>query len=213
MCYNKDISLYTYVLGLVASFLLLQKKDKDLKIIGCFFLVVIHMQLIEYFLWINNKCNINNISLSYLASIVNFIQPIVLYLAIVYYNKELYLKNKKIVDTILIIYIISTIIHFINLIPISCTNVTKLSSPYLQWSWLFQDNSIIMALCFPISLMLLIYYGLTSPYNLYLSLICILSFVVSYIIYNKKRAFGTLWCWFAVFIPIGLLILDTFYNL
>ena len=25
MCYNKDISLYTYLIGLVASFLLLQK--------------------------------------------------------------------------------------------------------------------------------------------------------------------------------------------
>ena len=37
MCYNKDISLYTYLIGLVASFLLIQKKDKDLKILGCFF--------------------------------------------------------------------------------------------------------------------------------------------------------------------------------
>ena len=36
MCYNKDISLYTYLLGLVASFLLIQKKDKNLKILGCF---------------------------------------------------------------------------------------------------------------------------------------------------------------------------------
>jgi hypothetical protein len=171
------------------------------------------MQLIEYFLWTNNKCNMKNISLSYLASIVNFIQPIVLYLAIVYYNKELYLKNKKILDTILIIYIISTIIHFINLIPISCTNVTKLSSPYLQWSWFYKKNPELLTLCFPISITLLVYYGLTSPYNLYVSLLFILSFIVSYIIYNKKRAFGTLWCWFAVFIPMGLVVIDTFNNL
>ena len=213
MCYNKDISLYTYLIGLVASFLLIQKKDKDLKILGCFFLFVIHMQLIEYFLWTNNKCNMRNINLSHIGTIVNFIQPIILYLAIVYYNKELYLKNKKIVDTILIIYIISTIIHFINLIPISCTNVTKISSPYLQWSWFFKKNSVIIALLFPIAFTILLYYGLTSPYNLYLSLVCIISFIISYIIYNKQRAYTNLWCWFAVFIPIGLLLIDTFNNL
>ena len=86
MCYNKDISLYTYLLGLVASFLLIQKKDKNLKILGCFFIVIIHMQLIEYFLWTNNKCNMKNITLSHLGVITLFIQPIILYLSIVYYN-------------------------------------------------------------------------------------------------------------------------------
>ena len=213
MCYNKDISLYTYFIGLVASFLLIQKKDKDLKIVGCFFLVVIHMQLIEYFLWTNNKCNMRNITLSYIGAIILYIQPIILYLAIVYYNKKLYIKYKKILDTIIIIYIIGLIINFINLIPIDCTNVTKISFPYLQWSWLYQKKDEILPFIFPISIILLAYYGLSSSYNLYLSLICIISFIVSYIIYSKQRIFGTLWCWFAVFIPIGVLLIDTFKNL
>ena len=53
------------------------------------------MQLIEYFLWTNNKCNMRNITLSHIGAIViMFIQPIILYLAILYYNKELYIKNK-----------------------------------------------------------------------------------------------------------------------
>ena len=90
MCYNKDISLYTYLIGLVASFLLIQKKDKDLKIVGCFFLVVVHMQLIEYFLWTNNKCNMRNLNLSRIGAIILYIQPIILYLAILYYSCIIY---------------------------------------------------------------------------------------------------------------------------
>jgi len=213
MCYNKDISLYTYLIGLVASFLLLQKQDKDLKILGCFFIFIIHMQLIEYFLWTNNKCNMRNITLSHIGALIMFIQPIILYLVILYYNKELYIKNKIKINIILIIYVILLIIYCINLFPIECTDVTKASSPYLQWSWFYKKNPKFLTLCFPIALMILIYYGLTKPYNLYVSLICIISFIISFIIYKKQRAFGSLWCWFAVFIPIGLLIIDTFNNL
>jgi len=213
MCYNKDISLYTYLIGLVASFLIIKKKDKDLKILGCFFLFVIHMQLIEYFLWTNNKCNLRNITLSYIGTIVNFIQPIILYLAIFYYNKELYKKNKQILDSIIIIYIIGLIIYSITLFPLGCTSITHISSPYLQWSWFFKKNSVIIALLFPIVFTILLYYGLTAPYNLYLSLVCIISFIISYIIYNKQRAYTNLWCWFAVFIPMGVLLIDTFKNL
>jgi len=213
MCYNKDVSLYTYLIGLVASFLLIQKKDKDLKILGCFFIVIIHMQIIEYFLWTNNKCNMKNITLSHLGAVTLFIQPIILYLAIIYYNNELYIKNKVKINSILIIYIILLSIYSIHLFPLGCTSVTKLSSPYLQWSWFYKKNPELLTLCFPLALTILVYYGLTPPYNLYVSLLCILSFIVSYIIYNKKRVFGTLWCWFAVFIPIGLLIIDTFSNL
>lgn len=212
MCYNKDISLYTYLIGLVASYLLLQKKDKDLKILGCFFMFIIHMQLIEYFLWANDKCNMRNITLSYIGTIVNFIQPIILYLAILYYNKELYIKNKQILDSIIIIYIIGLIIYSITLFPLGCTSITPISSPYLQWSWFFRKNSVIIALLFPIAITLLLYYGLSSSYNLYFSLVCIISFIISYIIYNKQRAYTNLWCWFAVFIPIVLLLIDTFYH-
>ena len=82
MCYNKDISLYTYIIGLVASYLLIKKQNKTLKILGWFFMVLIQMQLIEYFLWTNNKCNTRNIHLSILGALFNFIQPILLYLAI-----------------------------------------------------------------------------------------------------------------------------------
>ena len=82
MCYNKDVSIYTYIIGLVSSYLLLTNEKKSLKIIGCFFIVVIQMQLVEYFLWNNIKCNSKNITISNIGALLNFIQPIILYIAI-----------------------------------------------------------------------------------------------------------------------------------
>jgi hypothetical protein len=106
MCYNKDISIYTYIIGLVSSYLLLTNEKKSLKIIGCFFIVVIQMQLVEYFLWSNIKCNSKNITITNIGAFLNFIQPIILYLAILYYNKEITSKNKKIINITIILYIL-----------------------------------------------------------------------------------------------------------
>ena len=72
MCYNKDVSIYTYIIGLVSSYLLLTNEKKSLKIIGCFFIVVIQMQLVEYFLWNNIKCNSKNITISNINTFILF---------------------------------------------------------------------------------------------------------------------------------------------
>ena len=76
MCYNKDISIYTYLIGLVSSYLLIVNDKISLKILGCFFMIVIQMQLIDYFLWTNNTCNSKNIQISTIGAFINFIQPI-----------------------------------------------------------------------------------------------------------------------------------------
>ena len=48
-----ELSIYQHVFN--------PSNKPSLKILGCFFLIVIHMQLIDFFLWINNKCNYTNI--------------------------------------------------------------------------------------------------------------------------------------------------------
>ena len=111
----------------------------------------------------------------------------------------------------MLIYITIIFIHLIKLFPLGCTNVTEISYPYLQWSWFYKLNVsnitlTLVSIMFPISLMLLFYFGLDKPYNLYLSVPCIISFMISYIIYRKQRVFGTLWCWFAVFVPLLIVL-------
>ena len=211
MCYNKEISIYTYILGSISSILLLQNKKPSLKILGCFFLIVTQMQLVEFFLWSNNKCNDANIQISTIGSILNFIQPIILYLAIIYYNKNITNEANKYLTIIICVYILVILIYCMNLFPLNCSIVSKKSAPYFQWSWYTKypapNYKLIM---FPIALTLLLYFGLDKPYNKYLAFLTLISFILSYFIYKHKRAFGTIWCWFAVFIPIGVLLTDKF---
>jgi hypothetical protein len=211
MCYNKDISIYTYIIGLVSSYLLLRNDKKNLKILGCFFMIVIQMQLVEFFLWSNTKCNITNRTISNIGAFINFIQPIMLYLAIHYYNKDITKENNKIMNITIIIYIVALLLYSINLFPIGCSIVTELSSPYLQWGWFYKKYPYFITIMFPLALVILMYFGLDKPYNLYISLIIMLSFILSYIIYKKQRSFGSLWCWFAVFIPITVLVYDKYF--
>ena len=209
MCYNKEISIYTYIIGLLSSYLLIKNDKPSLKILGCFFVIVIHMQLIDLFLWTNNKCNNTNLQLSNVGAFLNFIQPIILYLAILYYKKDITNENKKKLNIIILIYIVCLLIYCIDLFPLGCSGVTKLSHPYLQWSW-YKEGATILDVIFPIVLILLIYFGLDKPYNLYFSLICIISLILSFIIYKKKKIIGNMWCWFAALIPFGILVTDKY---
>ena len=210
MCYNKDISIYTYLIGLVSSYLLIINEKPSLKILGCFFMITIQMQLVEFFLWSNTKCNSKNILISNIGAIFNFIQPFALYFAILYYNKNITKDNKKNINLVIFLYIIVLIIFIMRILPIGCSIMNEFSAPYLQWSWMYEDTPTYIFTYFPIAIMLLLYFGLDKPYNLYLSLVCMISFILSFIIYRKQRAFGNMWCWIAVFIPILVLIYDKF---
>ena len=212
MCYNKDISIYTYIIGLISSYLLLINDKISLKILGCFFMITIQMQLVEYFLWSNNKCNSKNITISNIGAFLNFIQPIILYLAILYFNKNINKNNKQNINIVLFVYIIALIIFIIRILPIGCSIMNDYSAPYLQWSWMYEKNPSYIFTLFPIAIMLLLYFGLDKPYNIYLSLLCIVSFILSFIIYKKQRAFGNIWCWIAVFVPLSVVIYDKFFT-
>ena len=212
MCYNKDISIYTYIIGLVSSYLLLTNEKKALKILGCFFMVVIQMQLVEFFLWSNTTCNSKNRTITHIGALLNIIQPIILYLAILYYNKEISDKHKKIMNVTIMIYLLSVLLYSLNLFPIGCSIVTEVSAPYLQWGWFYKKFPNFVTIMFPLTLVILMYYGLDKPYNLYLSLLIMISFILSFIIYRKQRVFGTLWCWIAVFLPICVLVYDNYFS-
>jgi len=213
MCYNKEILIITYFIGLSSSLLLITNKKVALKISGVFFLIVIQIQLMEYLFWKNNSCNLFNIELSNIGSVLNHIQPILLYLAILYFNKTLDEKKKNILNLVIGLYIIGLLTYSNQIYPLNCTIVTPESYPYLQWSWFYKKYATIFYLLFPITMLILFYIGIPEPYNLYLFVLCLGSLVGSYLIYNNKRASGNIWCWIAAFVPILLVITDLIYNI
>ena len=77
MCYSAPVSLGTYLLGSVFSYLLYLEKDPLSKVIGGFMGYVVLMQLIEFLLWSRQVCDIINKSISFAGLILNYTQPVI----------------------------------------------------------------------------------------------------------------------------------------
>jgi hypothetical protein len=59
MCYNKEVSITTYIIGIIGCINLYF--NLNLKIEAILLAYVIQMQLIEYYIWDNISCNETNI--------------------------------------------------------------------------------------------------------------------------------------------------------
>jgi len=213
MCFNAPVSLLTYIFGMYFSYILYVK---GFKAEAVFYGWVIQMQLIEYFLWKNqpaclsvfsgqNSDNIiykNNIFISKIGIFINHLQPIVLWLVILYF----YGRLPDVINYIMILFGIFTFYYTKNVIESNeVTIVTPESKPYLHWKWNYGNNHTYYYIYFLMTMILLSLYGLKKGY-INASLI-IISYTISYLIYEKKHAIGAMWCFSAAFAPLLLAIL------
>ena len=77
MCYNKEVSMTSFIIGGGLSTLLYTRGDKYDKHIASLFFFVTLIQLAEYFIWIDQDCGeINNFA-SNSISIILFFQAFV----------------------------------------------------------------------------------------------------------------------------------------
>jgi hypothetical protein len=109
----------------------------------------------------------------------------------------------------MILFCIFTFYYTKNAIESSeCTTVTPESEPYLHWKWNYENNHTYYYMYFLTSLILLSLYGLQKGYVN--AALIIISYTMSYLIYEKKHAIGAMWCFAAAFAP---LLLPIFVNL
>lgn len=208
MCFNKEVSLVTYFTGMIGAALLFKENYRPEAI---FYAWVIQMQLIEYFLWKNQPCNTstntNNVNTTKFGIIVNHMEPIVLWLAILYLSKK---KLPSVINYFMFFFILLTILYTINTLKkIECTTVTDESSPHLHWKWNREEYSGLYYGIFLLALVLVSYYGLEKG-NIN-SLIIFISFMVSYYVYRDKHSVGAMWCFMAAFGPWLLLFLYQYF--
>ena len=208
MCYNKETSITTYVIGSIASLYLIYKKDEmEYKIIGGFFLYVIQMQMIEYLLWVHKvKCDSYNINISTIGSILNHLQPIVLFLLIKNLNPIIYEKNKRFIDLLLGVYIVNLLLYSVNIYPMECTTLDN--SNHLYWKWNHKKNGLLFYIIFIVIQTLLTYLGFTYPFNIIFAIILLGSFLISKYIYGDTKAVGAIWCWYAALVPVFIMIFN-----
>jgi hypothetical protein len=86
MCFNEQVSILTYIVGIIGCINLYF--NLDLKVEAIFFACVVQMQLVEYFLWNNQSCNQMNIDTTKVGIIINHMEPIVLWIAILLLSKH-----------------------------------------------------------------------------------------------------------------------------
>ena len=207
MCYDKQTSITTYIVGSLASIYLILSQNNSYKIAGSFFLFVSQMQLIEYLIWKHKvKCDEYNIKVSNIGSILNHLQPIILYLCIRLFNKDLSKNNIQIMNILLGIYILSALIYSKDVYPLDCTTLDN--ENHLYWKWNHKNNNISFYLLFLVILVLLSYYGFNKPYNIIFACIIIGTYLLSLYKYKNTKAVGAIWCWFAAIIPSVIMMYD-----
>jgi len=203
MCFNSTISIVSYIFGLVNSMILFRRGHE---IEGAFYGFIIQMQLIEYLLWSNNKCNYKNKFITKIGISLNHLQPYVLYLLILKYNKDALSSD---INFLMLCFLILNIYYFtINFKLLKSCTVGIENKKELQWKIHFGINASFYVL-FAIILAFLMFKGL-KKYNYLNAFLIVITFMISYLKYHNKKAVGTIWCIAGSYIPFLLNIIYEF---
>lgn len=218
MCFNERVSILAYLAGMSGSGVLWKMKRKPEAL---FFGWVSQMQLIEYFLWQNQPCqleekekkvcedtsialcNDTNKAISKIGLFVNHLEPLVLFAGIQMYSS---LRLPLFVIIILCIFIVLNVVRTVDVIDRSenneeegCTLVTEESYPHLYWKWNEGSFAGIFYISFLLILVMLSYYGVPDGYVL--ATMSLITFITSHYVYGKKHSTGAMWCLMAAFSP------------
>jgi len=201
MCFSAEVSIITFLIGIIGAFLCIQLNTKVDKIIGYFYGFVALMQLIEYLLWMHQKCDNYNKFLSIIGMLLNHLQPIVLGLLVLYFNENN--KNKWIIYLILLVYIIIIVpysLQFIQSGDFDCTLKDDKQNSHLIWNWNNMNMSSFVYIIFALSLALISIFGFPNlKYGILMAVIAVVTFTSSIVLYPAK-AIGALWCFYTIFI-------------
>jgi len=196
MCFNKTVSITTYIIGMVGSLALFMSNYVPEAI---FYAWVIQMQLIEYFLWKNQTCSDTNKEITKTGIFVNHMEPLVLWLAVGFGNLPVG------VNAYMLGYGIWT--YYVNRnIKSECTVVTPESKSHLEWKW--NDNKQLYYICFLGALVLVSLYGLGPVSGQNNAFLVVLSFMLSWVVYRDSKSVGAMWCFAAALAPFILLSMN-----
>jgi hypothetical protein len=202
MCFSAPVSIAAFITGMTFSYLLYLDNDVSYKIIGLFFGFVVIMQLIEFLLWTHQYCDLYNKSVSVVGMILNYTQPIVLGLLLLYFYKNMPTLNNKIIKVLLIIYTTTTILYISQFIYEKHKCTLKKDNPYLLWNWMNMNYSNIINVLHILTMILLIIFGLPNKMTgLVVILLGSITLLTS-IKYYPRPFIGAIWCVFTAFIPM-----------
>jgi hypothetical protein len=206
MCYSAESSLSTFLVGSTASlYLLLFSNSPTYKHLGLFFITVVFIQLLEYFMWIDQDCGIMNHIASKMVMVILTLQIISIFLGGYIFNTTVLNKNT--------LYYILLIIFG----PLLLSIITKLYSDnrqycskankygHLEWAYTEEYYKVIYYSYYLI--FLLTPFLLKDRIKAMIILAAGLTTYLSSRLYNVKTS-DTRWCFFTAYTPILFIILN-----
>lgn len=205
MCFSSKSSLYTLIIGIVSSILLIYygntKYTKENLIGGIFVIFVSIMQFFDYLFWndLDNKKGTNKIGTLF-APLFNHLQPTFLY----YLLCTIYNKFNILYFMLNLLYFIYVIIKYVQFISNSNNLITNVKYGHLYWKWKLNFNYIFYLLIFIFNIFIYI----PLNYALLFFIICFsLLFISNKFYYNNM---GETWCYFSAYSPLFLLLFSYF---
>ncbi len=199
MCWNAEVSLQTFLVGMLGIGIGYVFHISIPVILFCF--TIVCMQLIEYLVWTHYGDEVWNRNLSIAAAGLLWTQPIASILT---------LSNPVLRSQFLVAYILLSSLSFLFQTPKEYT-MTRADNGHLQWNWLTKEPSTYIALLF-------YFFFLFTPLFLQKSftLLALAMTTLAFSLYTfaTSNTWGSMWCWIVnaiVILVIGQKILkDTF---
>ncbi len=190
MCFSEKASLTTLLIGLISSALVFSLGKPNDKLWGLFFAFVSLMQLIEVLLWRHQTCDRYNQIVSFMGKFFNLMQPVVLFLLVMYFRKPTETKSLY----VLVALYLAFVVFANNWNPSQQQCIVKGSDNHLHYPW----STLVSHLIFVVALTGVAYLAgcKTAPW------VILLSYLVSYIFYGPVNLVGEMWCILTVFIPL-----------
>jgi hypothetical protein len=199
MCYSAEVSIISYIIGMYGCYLLYNRKYYTESL---FYMSVIQMQLVEFFLHLINTCNNWNILVTDIGIIINHIEPLTLYYGIIFFNKK---KLDLNIHLLMDLYILVASSYSTSaILSNSCTLKDYEYSNHLIWKWNELHGCVIIYTLFIVVLSKLSIHGLDDG-NFH-NWQCIISYLISLIVYGLDHFAGSFWCFIAVSGPYVLLL-------
>jgi hypothetical protein len=213
MCWNKDVSLNTFLFSIFTLFLIIYNntftkyKINEINNIFAyiFLLSFILMQLIEYFLWQNLNDKFYNKLLSFFAASLIFIQPIA---------STLIIKNLSERNFILFLYLLFGIPFALIKILNTKFSTSIANNGHLKWDWIDSGNKYIYI--FYLFYFFFLFYPLIREKLYFSFLIAFILLLISIYSYYRDGTADSMWCWsvntIMLYFLIKLLIILPFYK-
>ncbi len=209
MCFTKELSLTSLIVGIgssLALFLFGNKKVKNTNLAIClFFLFVSFMQFFDLMMWSDQRCQSINRLASIAGPLFNHLQPVVFLLLSWYFVGSNHMVPSIIlvpVNILYCVYVADRYKHYLETEDL-CTETNE--DNQLDWEWKYNFNYTIF---FCVSLLNYINFF----HDINIVLVVAFSYLLMFASNQWKQNNGQIWCVLVTSVPLVPLLFQTFFS-